>query len=448
MPLLIALSVVLWRTPFPITEAVAIFEDAVRRPTFGWLMPEQAYYRPLFYMTVATLWRQAGSLDAALAAVKLLQIVPAVALVVILVVHLRPRTAQEIGAASIAVAVLMGSSGFADNLELPLSYTIVGMPIALVVWVLLNSEPRVWRTALVVALTVVAIGFKEQGLVVVAVALAAWWSRAPGATRGCAIALVAVTAAYVATRLIWRTSWAMFEQSVGVGFVEMEPAQAVERFGTFPYVVYLYSSASTVANVLFSEPSRGVFRIVDALVDGTVEVWQILHVVSSTALTALIAWWGVAAIRGHREWSYEGRLFLALLAALLACGALSFNYSRPRLGGMAVPFYAAAAFFAARAMTERLVAASRMHFLAVAIGLVLLSAAWHLRAVGTIEHARATSLRNHREWLALLPARRIEFKDRPVYLAIMDSMIAQGTSPDPPRRTRYPRPFDALMGPP
>jgi hypothetical protein len=438
---------VLWRTPFPVTEAVAIFEDAARRPTADWLIPEQAYYRPLFYMTVATLWRQAGSLDAVLASIKLLQILPALAVVVILIRHVRPRTAVEAGAACIAVAVLIGSPGFADNLELPLSYTIVGMPIALLVWVLLNGEARVWRTALAVALTVVAIGFKEQGLVVVAVACAAWWGRAPGATRGGVIAFVVLAAAYLAARLVGRQPWAMFEQAVGFGFVELDPADAEARFGRIAYLIYAYSSASTIANVLFAEPSRGVFRVVHALVEGRVEAWQMLHVLSSTALTALIAWWGIGAIRG-REWSYEGRLFLALLAALLACAALSFNYSRPRLGGMAVPFYAAAAFFATREAAARVLPASRLRVLAAAAGLLLLAAAWQLRAVGTIEHARAVSLRNHREWLALLPERRLEFKDRPVYLAIMNSMIEQGTAPDPPRPTRYPAALAAMMGRP
>ena len=38
-----------------------------------------------------------------------------------------------------------------------------------------------------------------------------------------------------------------------------------------------------------------------------------------------------------------------MLVAVMACGVLSFNYSRDRLGGMAVPFYALAAFFALRA---------------------------------------------------------------------------------------------------
>ena len=41
-----------------------------------------------------------------------------------------------------------------------------------------------------------------------------------------------------------------------------------------------------------------------------------------------------------------------MLVALAACGALSFDYSRDRLGGMAVPFYALAAYFALRDLAQ------------------------------------------------------------------------------------------------
>jgi len=46
---------------------------------------------------------------------------------------------------------LVGSRGFRDNLEIPLSYTIVGMPLALLVWMLLNRTPRIWQAAVITA---------------------------------------------------------------------------------------------------------------------------------------------------------------------------------------------------------------------------------------------------------------------------------------------------------
>jgi hypothetical protein len=39
-PFLAALSVALWRTAFPIREAVSLFEDVARRPASSFLIPD------------------------------------------------------------------------------------------------------------------------------------------------------------------------------------------------------------------------------------------------------------------------------------------------------------------------------------------------------------------------------------------------------------------------
>ena len=448
MPLVALLCLTLWRMPFPISEAVAIFEDIANQPPTRFLIPDTSYYRPAFHVTISAIWHNAGSLRAALSGVTLLHIVPIVLLVGLLIAHLRPRTLLDAAAASVAVAVLVGSPGFRDNLELPLSYTIVGMPLAVAVWMLLSREHRAMHLPLIVILVLVAIGFKEQGLVLVPLVVAAWWTRAPGAGGATAATLVVITGAYLALRLAWRESWPMFEQAIGLGFGEMEPAEAIERYGSFPYLLYAYSGASTIANVLFAEPTRGTFSIVRALVDGNPQPWQLVHLGSSAALTAVIVWWGVDSLRSavRSGWSPDARLCLALIVVLLASGALSFNYSRDRLGGMAVPFYAIAAFHALRAAADRVRAAPRVRFAAAAAALLLIAGGWQLRAVGTLERTRLTSVRNHTEWLVLLPGRRMEFAERRTYLRIMDSMLDQGTKPDMPQPTRYPQAMSRWIG--
>lgn len=449
-PFVVILCVILWRTPFPVSEAVSIFEDVANRaPTDVWV-PETSYYRPLFYLTVATIWHNAASLDTKLALIRLVHIVPVIILVVGLIWHVRPRSFLDAAAAAVAVAVLVGSPGFLDNLELPLSYTIVGMPLVLIAWILLNREPRIWHAPVIVVVTLIAIGFKEQGLVIVPLAVAAWWTRAPGATRGLAALLAIIAIAYAVFRLSWSGSWPLFEQAVGFGFTEMDPPEAVARFGAFPYGIYAYSGASTIGNVLFAEPGRGVFRIVRAWSGGQLQAWQLIHIASSVGLTSVIAWWGIRSLKSARqqEWSLESRLFVVLGVVLLACGVLSFNYSRARLGGMAVPFYAMAAFFAVRAAASRALEAPRARFVIAGIALTLLAAGWHTRAVATIEYARATALRNHMEWLITLPERRTEFADRPVYLQIMKSMIDQGTDPAGPRPIPYPQWVALTIGQP
>jgi hypothetical protein len=440
-PLLLALCLTLWRMPFPVTEAVAIFEDVANYPLSRFLIPDTAYYRPLFYATIAAIWHSADRLEAKLSLVRLLHIVPVVVLLAALIAYVRPRSRIEAAAAVVAVAVLFGSPGLRDNLELPLSYTIVGMPLTLLVWMLLNREPRWWHHPAIVVMTLVAVGFKEQGLVLVPVIISAWWLGAPGARTWNVALLAALAGAYVVVRLAWRGSnMPIFEQAVGLWFNEMEPREAAARFGEFPYLIYAYNGVSTMANVLFAEPTRGTFSIVYAVVHSQLEPWQGVHLGSSTALTALIGWWAVRAWRSVAKdgGTREARLAAALLVALLGCGALSFNYSRDRLGGMAVPFYAVAAFYAVRAAAAHAGTAAPRRRLVITALLAATAAGWGVRAIGTVEWTRFVSARNQMEWLVLLPSRRLEFAERPTYLRIMDSMITQGIDRDAPRPTRYP----------
>ena len=455
LPAVAILCATLWRAPYPISDSIGHFEDVQRRPATSFLVPSTSYYRPLFYVALSGVWNNAPSIADALTAIRLFHIVPIMLLVLLLIRHVRPQNAIDAAAATFAVAVLAGSPGFRDNLELPLSYTIIGMPAALGVWMLLESPGTrwpgpLWRGLAIVMLTLLAIGFKEQGLVLVPLIIAAWWLRAPGAGRGTAIAVTAVAVVYVFFRLDYHDPrLPLFEQDVGFGFSRMSASDAEERFGEFPLLIYAYSGASTIANVLFSEPTEGVYRIVQAVSDGPLQPWHIVHLSSSLALTALIGWWGVASLRRHQAggWSSDERLFLSLLVVLAATGALSFNYSRDRLGGMAVPFYALAAFHAVRAAAlHHAWAASRTAAAAAAIALLLLGTAWQLRVLHTIENTRQRAINTEREWSTRFHRRLTEFTDRPVYTGILEEMLPQGTNPAAVRHTRYPRWMTRMLG--
>jgi hypothetical protein len=434
--------------PYPLSEAVAIFEDVQRNHPLAFLAPQGSYYRPLFYMTLSAIWHTSGSVSSAIASIKLLHIVPATALVVLFVWHVRPKTALEGAAATFALSVLVGSPAFLGNLELPLSYTIVGMPLALMVWMLLEREYRRWHGPVIVMLVLLATGFKEQGLVLVPLIVAAWWAGAPGIRRGTVGAVVVIAIAYVGLRLYARESWEPFEQNVGFGFTMISPSDAEERFGAFPLWIYAYNGASTIANLLWSEPTDGVFRIVRDVTESRVQSWEVLYVLSSLGLTGLIAWWGVSTVRrAFREgWSPESRACVAVVVATIACGLLSFNYSRDRLGGMALVFYALAAFFAVRAVADRALRASTVTSITVGLALILLAGAWQLRATYTLEYTRQRAINNRREWLTNLQLRREDFAKRRVYLSTMEAMVRESTAPHGLVRTQYPRWLYRVIG--
>src|SRR5829696_125203 len=76
LPYVLLLGITLWRTPYPLSEAVALFEDAVQRPPTFFLKPTTSYYRPLFQVTMSWLWHDPLSVEAKLSAIRLLHIVP------------------------------------------------------------------------------------------------------------------------------------------------------------------------------------------------------------------------------------------------------------------------------------------------------------------------------------------------------------------------------------
>jgi len=434
-PLLLALLIVLWRTPFPLSEGVSLIEDVERNPPTHFLAADTAYYRPLFHITLSTLWRHSGSAERALQMIKLLHIVPVALVVVLFLGYVRPRDVVDAGAATLAVAVLVGVPAFRDNLEIPLSYTTIGIPIALLVWMILERQHASWHGPAIVALLAVAVGFKEQGLVLVPIVIAAWLADAPGVRRGTVIVVTLLAVGYLGFRLANRGSLELFQQDVGFGFARLSPAEAMARFGSFPIAIFAYNAFATTSNVLFSEPTAGVFTVTAGVLRGGPDPVGLLNAVSSMAMTVAITWWAVTT------WSNRSRrrLTVALVVSLLACGALSFDYSRDRLGGMAVVFYALAAFHAVRALAQRTLDLAPSRFRIGVAGLLILASAWQFRALNTLEGARETAFKNRREWITGTAQRRVEFADRSVYLQLMERLEPQGISDASPQPTRYRR---------
>jgi hypothetical protein len=445
-PLAISLCWAMWTAPYPISETVGLMElagvmgdappaphdgvDPVLRNIFS--PTARSWYRPFFHLTWYVLWHATGSLSATLLLFRILEVASVASMLFLLLWWLQPRSFIDFAAATFAVAVLVGTPGLRENLEIPMLMTLVAMPMVMIVWRLLEQPHRAWHGAVIVLLTMIAIGYKEQGLVLLPVIVAAWWMRAPGASRTTTAIVGVLVLAYLAFRFSTTGAWKPFEQDVGLGLSALSADDASARFGAFPYWMYLYNAASTVANILFSEPTAGTFRILRDIRDAKLASWEINEMVSSVALTGLVIWWAVRTWRREagRPWSVETRLVVGTVLAIAASGALGFNYSRDRMGGMAVVFLATAAYFAVRAAGERIaLQTSRAGAIVAALSLVLLAGAWQIRAMGTIDSVRLRGAKVHREWLTDLQQRRTDYGGHTQYLRILNGMADQGRHP-------------------
>ena len=464
LPLLFVLSRELWQSPFPINETVSLLEGSgilsddagsphsLSDPRLAdiYSPATRSWYRPFYWTTWYGFWHLTHSLDATLLLFRLVQVLTPILLILGMVWHLKPRALHEYAAAVIAVAVLVGTPGFRENLEVPLLMTLVGMLFAMLVWILLEREHRPWQGPAIVLLIILAVGYKEQGLVLVPIVVGAWLAGAPGVRRGTALVTIVLTLAYLAVRFETAGSWRPFEQDVGFGFRVIPIAEAAERFaGAARYGLYAYNAVATVANILFSEPTDGTFRVVQAVRESRVMPSQIINVITSTATTILLLWWGVLAWRQRgprRPWTPEFRMLVGLVLAVGASGALGFNYSRDRLGGMAVVFYALAAYYAFRSVGLRLGDARPAKIAVVALPLLLLSTGWHMRALGSADWVEMRSRKAYREWVATRYDERKSHTDRAKWLEVFSAMEPQGVKAVPGRDPLYERWAYRLMG--
>jgi len=442
VPLGVALAVALWRVPYAISETVAVLEDVQRQNVLSFFDLSHAYVRPVFYALLVGVWTAADSLATAVAWMKGLHVATALLVVGAFVALVRPRNALSLGAAAVAVTVLVGSPGFRDNLEnLPLNQMLLVMLVALPTWALVERPRRWWHGLAFVAATALAIGLKEQGLLLGVAVVAAGLMRAPGVSRGAMVALTALVIAYLGLRILTPGTWEVFMQDVGLGFRRMPRQEALTRFGDWPYGVYLYSMTSTALRVLFAEPTDGVFGFMRQALDGEYQTWAVIEVLSSTALTIVIGWWGLRAWRERHSSEGATAWRLAVVTGLIVAGsgAFGFNFTRDRFGGLAAPFYALCAFHALRAAAERAAQGRRLLLWPAVVLLLALAGAWQVRAIGTVLYLRATAEKNQREWLIDVRLRRATFADREVYLSTIDALVEQGLRPLSGRGGRDPR---------
>ena len=255
-----------------------------------------------------------------------------------------------------------------------------------------RTRPHDWVFGLLMLVATLSLEF---GILIVPVLTVLWWFGAPGISWRGVTAMVAAVAVYATIRFTFGdhsgelTLWA----DTGFGFQNLDANTLRARFGDAPLVLWIYNVVGTMLTVLFSEPRDGVYSFTESLLARDMETWQWFQVGSSALTTLVIA---AGLLRGW-PWKERDRLLVVAGCALLVFGsALSFVYSRDRLGlaggiGYALLLYVAVGSWLDRPGSGR----GRQ----VVTGVVTLVAAlWVVRSAETWFQLRDTAWDYHVEW--------------------------------------------------
>jgi hypothetical protein len=192
------------------------------------------------------------------------------------------------------------------------------------------------------------------------------------------------------------------ERSAGFGFAVLNPDELTRRFGAHPLPFYAYNVVSAISCVLFAEPRGGVWAFVGGIVNGGLEAWQYVNVVTSALTTWLIARYATDRFPQWRARRFDDadRFVVMFLVMLPANALFAGGYEKDVIMSPAGLFYGAAGYVVLRQfLADRdplsVGAARRI----ASSGIVLLVAVgWTLKLVGvhdSLRH-RAASVRD--EW--------------------------------------------------
>jgi hypothetical protein len=322
----------------------------------------------------------------------------------------------DAAAAAVALTVLTGLHTFLGFVReaFPINHF---LEIAVLVLVALNltlsngglprAGSRGWLIDLMAALTfAVAALTLESGVLVWAVIAAAWTVGLRGVSTRGLILVTAVLAGYFLLRF-WVLDTglpSLAERSSGFLFERLEPSELEQRFGDRRMVFYAYNVGASLLSVLFSEPRDGLFVATRTWRGGDVHPFTYLQVLSSVAMTVVMAWAALIWLRRRSTLGRSGRLVIVAAAIVVANAVVSFSYTKDDIIAVAGVFYAIGAFTAIRTVLEYAQAGGFVRGLVVSAALLMLASGWAMRSSGVHHVINEHAFRSRNDW-AGMPAR-------------------------------------------
>lgn len=391
--------------PVQLTDSYSNIIAVQRRP-LGELIINNfwnaGYLRPLLFAPIGILYQLSdGNYHAWFRGFHVAQLALTVALFVGM---LRVRTAVDMTAVPLALAMLVGIHTFAGTIReaFPVNTFLTVIVCALSATLIASSRWRWWSDPMAVLLLAFCVLTVESGLLVWVILVAGYMAGWRGVSRAGLTASTLAVGAYFAARfwILDVGTPSLMERSAGFGLRVYEPEELVARFGESPWPFYAYNVAASMMSVLFAEPRNGVFWVVRELIALDVEPWTIVNLVACTGLTVVIARHVWIRRERWRRWDLEhsDRLIFVFAGVLAANAAMSYSYAKDVVMSPAGVFFALAGFGAASVWLGELRLRSVHVARFAAVVLLVITTAWGIKAIGVHYSVRDIAWQVRREW--------------------------------------------------
>ena len=349
------------------------------------------------------------------------------ALLVALFTYLaRVRAWPDVAALVFALTVLTGMTTTAGLLReaYPVNHFLLTALYGLSTLAIARSRGGWIADVVAGAVFLLAVFTLESGLLLLAIAAVAYATGLRGISRWGLCGLVAIAIGYVALRsgYLGMEGAQLGDRATGFGVGELTIAEQIDRFGPNPAPVYIYTVVMAALTVLLSQPDVGQWTIVEAWQRGDIPPVLWVAVLSSTATTALIAWYVLGRSgTGRRRWREPlPSVFLVLLAGN---AIMSYAYAKNEIVSLAGVFYALVAYAAMAECLGR--ARPRMAALVIAVVFTGVSGAWAIRSVGLEFKLSQGSFNARGGWAGVLPPDRPDTWPRDPRTLTMVSQLKQ-----------------------
>ena len=333
----------------------------------------------------------------------------AAALLIVLFTYIaRPRDWTGAAALCFAMLVLTGLHTFGGMMReaYPINHFLLIAIYCLAAFAIAGSRGGLVADVAACALFVVASLTLESGLVVFAIALAAYVAGLRGISRRGLIAMAILAVAYAVLRVpvLHMTGIEVGERQTGFGTEMLTTSELRARFGNEPWLPYAYTIVCSILTVPFSQPIAGQWTAFAPWDPQAPPLFFLNDIGTSLVATAVVVWY-LARRRppdGRRRWRDPAPM--AMLAVLAGSALLSYAYAKSEIMSAAGVFYALVVYLGVRELAEVLVRVRFAFRRTIVVVLVLVvSSAWAWRAVGLQYRLQRGAFAARSEWVLRMP---------------------------------------------